>query len=64
MGIMQQSTDEEIKDNAIYRNRWRVEMVFSCLKRTFEEYVYSVNLKNMIQERMLKASLYNKIISV
>ena len=30
----------------------------------FGEYVYSARLKNMVQEMMLKASLYNKIISI
>ena len=44
--------------------RWIVETVFSCLKRRFGEYVYSIKLKNMIQEMMLKVSLYNKLISV
>ena len=34
------------------------------IKRMFGEYVYSVRLKNMIQEMMLKASLYNKMISI
>jgi hypothetical protein len=39
--------------------------VFSSIKRRFgREYVYSVRLKNMIQEMMLKASLYNKMISI
>jgi hypothetical protein len=38
--------------------------VFSVIKRMFGEYVYSVRLKNMIQEMMLKASLYNKMISI
>ncbi len=38
--------------------------VFSCIKRMFGEYVYSVKLKNMIQEMMLKVSLYNKMISI
>ena len=47
-----------------YGQRWIVETVFSCIKRTFGEYVYSVRLKNMIQEIMLKASLYNKMISI
>jgi hypothetical protein len=47
-----------------YGQRWIVvETVFSCLKRRFGEYVYSVKLKNMIKEIMLKASLYNKMIS-
>ena len=41
-----------------------VETAFSCIKRTFGEYVYSIKLKNMIQEMMLKASLYNKMISL
>jgi hypothetical protein len=47
-----------------YGQRWIVETVFSSIKRMFGEYVYSVRLKNMIQEMMLKASLYNKIISI
>ncbi len=34
------------------------------LKSMFGEYVYSARLKNMIQEMMLKASLYNKLISI
>jgi hypothetical protein len=52
------------EDSVSYGQRWIVETVFSCLKRMFGEYVYSVKLKNMIQEMMLKASLYNKMISV
>jgi ABC-type antimicrobial peptide transport system permease subunit len=44
---------------------WIVETIFSCIKRRFDrEYVYSVKLKNMIQEMILKVSLYNKLISV
>jgi hypothetical protein len=37
------------------KDRWIVETVFSSLKRMFGEYVYSVKLKNMKQELMLKA---------
>jgi DDE family transposase len=44
--------------------RWIVETIFSSKKRMFGEYIYSVRLKNMIQEMMLKAILYNKIISI
>jgi hypothetical protein len=48
-----------------YGHRWIVETVFSPIKRMFDrEYVYSVKFENMIQEMMLKASLYNKIISI
>ena len=52
------------RQSVSYGNRWIVETVFSCLKRTFGEHVYSVKLKNMIQEVMLKVSLYNKMISI
>lgn len=52
------------KDSVRYGQRWIAETVFSCIKRMFGEYVYSIRLKNMIQEMMLKASLYNKMISI
>ncbi len=65
LSIISQKKDlQEWKDSVSYGQRWIVETVFSCLKRRFGEYVYSVRLKNMIQEMMLKASLYNKMISV
>jgi hypothetical protein len=51
------------KDSVSYGSRWIVETIFSSIKRMFGEYVYSVRLKNMIQEMMLKASLYNEMIS-
>jgi len=53
---------QRLKDSVVsYGNRWIAETVFSCIKRTFAgEYVYSIKSKNMIQEMMLKASLYNK----
>jgi transposase len=52
------------KYSVSYGQRWIAETVFSCIKRTFEgEYVYSIKSKNMIQEMMLKASLYNKFAS-
>ncbi len=62
--IAQKNDLQKWKDSVSYGKRWIVETVFSCLKRRFGEYVYSIKLKNMIQEMMLKASLYNKLISV
>jgi hypothetical protein len=63
--IFQKNNLQEWKDSVSYGQRWWIaETVFSCIKRTFGEHVYSVKLKNMIQEMMLKASLYNKLISV
>lgn len=65
LSVLAQRNDlQKWKDSVSYGQRWIVETVFSCIKRTFGEYVYSVKLKNMIQEMMLKASLYNKLISV
>jgi hypothetical protein len=43
---------------------WLAETVFSSLKRMFGEYVYCIKMENMKQELMLKASLYNKFMSV
>jgi hypothetical protein len=65
LSVLAQRNDlQKWKDSVSYGQRWIVETVFSCIKRTFGEYVYSVRLKNMIQEMMLKASLYNKLISI
>ena len=62
--IYQKKDLQKWKDSVSDGQRWIVETVFSCLKRMFGEYVYPVKLKNMIQELMLKVSLYNKIISI
>jgi hypothetical protein len=66
LSVLAQRNDlQKWKDSESYGHRWIVETVFSCIKRTFDrEYVYSVRLKDMMQEMMLKASLYNKMISV
>ena len=66
LSVLAQKKDlQKWKDSSVsYGQRWIVETVFSCLKRRFGEYVYSVRLKNMIQEMMLKASLYNKLVSI
>jgi hypothetical protein len=65
LSVLAQKNDlQKWKDSVSYGQRWIVETVFSCIKRTFGEYVYAVKLKNMIQELMLKASLYNKLMSV
>jgi hypothetical protein len=62
--IFQKNNLQEWKDSVSYGQRWIVETVFSSIKRMFGEHVYSIKIKNMIQEMMLKASLYNKMISV
>jgi transposase len=63
--IAQRRTNfERWKDSVSYGQRWAVETVFSSLKRMFGEYVYSIKMENMKQELMLKASLYNKFLSL
>ncbi len=52
------------KDSVSYGKRWIVETVFSSIKRMFGEYVYSIRMENMKQKLMLKASLYNKFLSL
>jgi hypothetical protein len=66
LSVLAQRNDlQKWKDSIVsYGKRWIVETVFSSIKRMFGEYVYSVRLKNMIQEMMLKTSLYNKMISI
>jgi hypothetical protein len=62
--VISQNNDlQRWKDSVSYGQRWIAETVFSCIKRMFGEYVYSVKIENMIQEMMLKASLYNKLMS-
>lgn len=43
--------------------RWRVEGAFSCIKRTFGEYVSSKKYVNMAKEMLVKAFLYNTFIA-
>jgi len=41
-----------------------VESAFSSMKRTFGEYVSARKIRNMTNEMMLKASLYNLLIGI
>ena len=44
-----------------YGMRWIAESVFSSIKRTFGEYVSSVKWDNIVNELLLKASLYKYV---
>ena len=60
--LAQRNELQKWKDSLSYGQRWIIETDFSSIKRMFEgKYVYSVRQNNMIQEMVLKASLYNKI---
>ena len=52
------------KRNHGYGQRWMVESTFSSLKRTFGEYVSARKLRNMANEMMIKASLYNLFVGM
>ena len=63
--IAQRNDFEQWKDSVSYDGQmWIAETVFSSLKRMFGEYVYSIKMENMKLELMLKASLYNKFMSI
>ena len=66
LSVLAQRNDiKKWKDSVSYDGqRWMAETVFSCIKRMFGEYVYSVKFENMIKEMILKVSLYNKLISI
>jgi len=50
--IFQKNNLQDWKDSVSYDGqRWIAETVFSCIKRTFGEYVCSVKPKNMIQKK-------------
>ena len=55
---------EAWKRNHGYGYRWMVESTFSSLKRTFGEYASARGMRNMANEMMIKASLYNVLIGL
>ena len=59
--VMLQTKDDLLKwkKKRKYGHRWIVETVFSTIKRTFGEYVSATKFQNMINEMMIKVSLYN-----
>jgi hypothetical protein len=52
------------KDGVSYGKCWVVESVFSVLKRIFGELVMAHKRHNVVKELQLKASLYNRLISM
>jgi hypothetical protein len=42
-----------------YGHRWIAETAFSTIKRIFGEYVSATRFQNMVNEMMIKISLYN-----
>jgi len=42
--------------------RWRIEGAYSCIKRTFGEYVSAKKFVKLAKEMAMKASIYNGFI--
>jgi hypothetical protein len=57
--ILQMADYSKWSASVSYGKRWIVESVFSSIKRMFGEEVRSKKRRNMVQELMLKISLYN-----
>jgi hypothetical protein len=60
LSVIQQLKDlKRWKKRKGYGMRWMAETAFSSIKRTFGEHVSSVKWNNIVNELMLKASIYN-----
>jgi transposase len=60
LSVIQQLKDlNRWKKRHGYGMRWMAESVFSSIKRTFGEHVSSVKWNSIVNELMLKASIYN-----
>jgi transposase len=60
ISVIQQLEDlKQWKRKQKYGMRWMAESAFSSIKRTFGEHVLSIKWNNIVNELMLKASIYN-----
>jgi transposase len=57
--VLEQLGNEGWRKARGYGYRWMAESAFSSLKRIFGEYITSVRWKNIVNELLLKASIYN-----
>lgn len=63
LSVIEQFKDmKQWKKKHRYGMRWMAESAFSSIKRTFGEHVSSVKWDNIVNELMLKASIYNTFI--
>lgn len=57
--VVEQLGNPQWKKEKGYGYRWMVESAFSSIKRVFSEHIVSIKWKNIINELLLKASIYN-----
>jgi Transposase DDE domain len=63
LSVIQQLKDlKRWKRRHGYGMRWMAESAFSSIKRTFGEHVLSIKWNNIVNELMLKASIYDLFI--
>lgn len=59
IAVVEQLGNPQWKKEKSYGYRWMAESAFSSIKRVFGEHVSSIKWKNIINELLLKASIYN-----
>ncbi len=59
LAVLEQLGNAEWRRERGYGYRWMAESAFSCFKRTFGEYICAVKWQNIVNELLLKASIYN-----
>ena len=59
LAVVEQVNNPEWKREKGYGYRWMAESAFSTIKRVFGEHISSVKWRNIINELLLKASIYN-----
>lgn len=57
--VVEQLGNSDWRKEKGYGYRWMAESAFSCIKRVFGEHITSIKWKNIINELLLKASIYN-----
>lgn len=65
MAVLQQLSDlDKWKHSVSYGSRWAAETVFSSMKRIFGEHVISIKWKNIVNELLMKACIYNMFMKI
>jgi Transposase DDE domain len=65
MIVLQQLGDpDKWKHSVSYGRRWAAESVFSSMKRMFGEHVISIKWKNIVNELLMKAYMYNMFMKI
>ena len=65
MMVLRQVSDlYKWKRSVSYGHRWLAESVFSSIKRKFGEYVHSIKWRNLVNELLIKASIYNMFMKI